>query len=129
MTTKEAFLFIGDLMERAYGWHINDRVLGLDIGEFEGKCEDMIRLLKSQDPRVMTLDEAEKADICWIERRSGIIEACRVAVSPNRKKVTIGRISMSPIHVPLENYGRTWRCWTSRPTDEQWEATPWGHEK
>ena len=92
-------------------------------------CEAAFALLKAQDPRVMTLDEAEKADICWIERRSGIIEACRVAVSPNQKKVTIGRISMSPIHVPLENYGRTWRCWTSRPTDEQWEATPWEHEK
>lgn len=22
-------------------------------------------------------------------------------------------------------YGREWRCWTSRPTDEQREATPW----
>ena len=22
-------------------------------------------------------------------------------------------------------YGKTWRCWTSRPTDEQREATPW----
>ena len=22
-------------------------------------------------------------------------------------------------------YGYEWRCWTSRPTDEQREATPW----
>lgn len=22
-------------------------------------------------------------------------------------------------------YGKTWRCWTSRPTDEQREKTPW----
>ena len=22
-------------------------------------------------------------------------------------------------------YGKTWRCWTSHPTDEQREATPW----
>lgn len=24
-----------------------------------------------------------------------------------------------------DNYGKIWRCWTSRPTDEQREATPW----
>lgn len=23
------------------------------------------------------------------------------------------------------DYGKTWRCWTSRPTDEQMEAAPW----
>lgn len=26
---------------------------------------------------------------------------------------------------PIKSYGKTWRCWTSRPTDEQREATPW----
>ena len=24
------------------------------------------------------------------------------------------------------DYGKTWRCWTSRPTDEQRKAVPWG---
>ncbi len=24
-----------------------------------------------------------------------------------------------------EGYGKSWRCWTSRPTDEQRRATPW----
>ncbi len=24
-----------------------------------------------------------------------------------------------------ETYGITWRCWTSRPTDEQRAVTPW----
>lgn len=23
------------------------------------------------------------------------------------------------------DYGKTWRCWTARPTDEQRDATPW----
>ena len=25
----------------------------------------------------------------------------------------------------LRNYGVTWRCWTSEPTQKQREATPW----
>ena len=24
-----------------------------------------------------------------------------------------------------DNYGKRWRCWTSHPTDEQREITPW----
>lgn len=24
-----------------------------------------------------------------------------------------------------DEYGKTWRCWTQRPTKEQREATPW----
>lgn len=34
-----------------------------------------------------------------------------------------------PGHITIwpstELYGSKWRCWTSRPTDEQREATPW----
>ena len=29
-----------------------------------------------------------------------------------------------PKYIP-EDYGKTWRCWTSRPTDEQREAVKW----
>lgn len=28
-------------------------------------------------------------------------------------------------HFGVDGYGIDWRCWTSRPTDEQMEATPW----
>ena len=24
-----------------------------------------------------------------------------------------------------QSYGKTWRCWTAKPTSEQMEATPW----
>lgn len=51
MTREEALVFIGDLMERAYGWHINNRLLGMGIEEFEGKCEGLIYLLKAQEPK------------------------------------------------------------------------------
>lgn len=39
--------------------------------------------------------------------------------------VTWPSITAAKISYSSENYGRTWRCWTSRPTDEQREATPW----
>ena len=30
-----------------------------------------------------------------------------------------------PIEAKKYLYGKTWRCWTSPPTDAQREATPW----
>lgn len=27
-----------------------------------------------------------------------------------------------------QSYGKTWRCWTARPTDEQKEAAPWASD-
>lgn len=26
---------------------------------------------------------------------------------------------------PINKYNKTWRCWTTKPTDEQRKATPW----
>jgi hypothetical protein len=33
--------------------------------------------------------------------------------------------SMDRIYPRIEDYLTRWRCWTSRPTDAQREATPW----
>ena len=87
--------------------------------------EEITKAIEASEPRVLTLDEAEKVDICWMERKSGMIEACRVAVSLTRNDVTVGRISMPPIHIPPNGYGRIWRCWTDRPSDAQRDAEPW----
>lgn len=67
--------------------------------------------LKAQEARVMTLDEARNAFV--IEYRSG-----------NLKEVgmTILDLDVDPANA---HYGVIYRVWTSRPTDEQMEATPW----
>ena len=138
MTIKDAYIFIGDLMERAYGWHINDRVLGFGIGEFEGKCEDLIRLLKAQEPRLMTLweavgiidrpvylernvlmsDKSVNRQECWaLVQATDDEHMIRLATPYGEEKWHVGA------------YGIGWRCWTSRPTDEQREAIPWSSKK
>ena len=61
--------------------------------------DDIIALLKEKEPRVMTLEEMQK--IASI--RDGAIW----------------------LEAGAGWYGKTWRCWTSRPTDEQREAAPW----
>jgi len=78
------------------------------------RVEDTLALLKAQEPRVMTLEEykalAEKPkkerDPVW-EEWSDMESTWAI---PNQA---------------YGGYGTSWRCWTSRPTDEQREKEPW----
>jgi hypothetical protein len=94
---------------------------------------DALALLKAQEPRVMTREEVVKNSelrVVWVERRNGdicagIYEKCRntaggvCAVFFNFRRVpNNGMFSAS-------SYNVSWRCWTSRPTDEQREAVKW----
>ena len=80
-------------------------------GNLNGLHRDAIALLKAQAPRMMTLDEAKSAFV--IEYRSGKLKEVGM---------TILDIDKDPANA---YYGVIYRVWTSRPTDEQKEATPW----
>ena len=80
-----------------------------------------IEALKPQEPRVMTLEELNdlySQETIWFEEK------------PNHtiKQLTQDGI-VTLIFVGLlhnwNGYGIVWRCWTSRPTDEQREEIPW----
>lgn len=95
---------------------------------YSKSIEDAIALLREQEARVMTADEVQPDELVWIEvpqsdeiwpallRRSDWFddpptwEMCGYALAA---------------YYPHEGYGRDWRCWTDRPTDEQREAVKW----
>lgn len=113
------------------------------MNPMEGTCDaldellgDALTLLKAQEPRVMTLEElagAQKTPVWretkrahkdlyngWmlaydIQRGQGITGMRQGMTEPN------GRVGW----YKLDDYGKTWRCWTARPTDEQREAVKW----
>lgn len=94
-------------------------------------------LFKAQEPRVMTLEEVkamERYTICAVEQRSKVLHTTFNA--EYRGTLTIGGrdyldfglyADVSPFRRSEGGYGKTWRCWTSRPTDKQREATPWSN--
>lgn len=95
---------------------------------------DALALLKSQEPRVMTLEEVENAldTVVWVDRPTaknesklfGLIQA----YSRKFKFIQIKHIEMNMgehMLYPYETYGKEWRCWDKRPTDEQRKATSW----
>ena len=80
--------------------------------------EAVLDHLKAQEPRVMTLEEYKAwMDIPFCERDPILLE-----MKSRRGTETWWT---NTAECSIENYGKTERCWTSRPTDEQREAEPW----
>ena len=76
---------------------------------------ELITLLRTQEPRVLTPDEADVAEVVWFEARN------HTHIEP---MLTAGK-RFADETADWFRYGRDWRCWTSRPTDEQREAVKW----
>lgn len=92
-----------------------------------------LSLLKEQEPRVMTEGEVLHSigKPLWFESRGVylgqkgfwclLFEVDQELHIRIVQSVTGGKITLS-----LIDYGKTWRCWISRPTDEQRKEVPWG---
>ena len=102
-----------------------------DDDEFDDECEkrlhkDALALLKAQEPRVMMLDECATADLVWYDWRTQGVRPAKINRVPEKtgtyRVQVFGNIDQ---WVHADEYGEYWRCWTSRPTDEHREATPW----
>lgn len=97
---------------------------------------DALTLLKAQEPREMKLEEIKQAAaggcMYWMElkekyacfpvlmieqKANGIIEFGAI-LDRGYGPVTVGRFRP-------DEYNTFWRCWTSRPTDEQRKAVKW----
>ena len=90
---------------------------------------DALDLLKAQEPRVMTLEEvkASKGDDMYLEISTRTDEIPYITAATLDGVGTKGVVFYCS-HFDFVAYNRRlygWRCWTSRPTDEQREATPW----
>lgn len=105
-------------------------------GGFIEPMRDAIALLKAQGPHVMTLDEIDKAlkMPLWKETKSAnkyLYTGWVLAYDIQKGEgITGTRLGMSEpsgrvVWYRLDDYGKTWRCWTSRPTDEQREKVKW----
>jgi hypothetical protein len=85
--------------------------------------ERALELLKEQEPRVLTLEEATE-DECWFEYINGSCGNADVDMKDNKTAI-IYRTNRRPVQVLITDYMKKWRCWDRRPTDEQRKAVKW----
>jgi len=117
-------------------WAINDEDVfdALYVDDLDGVVDtmrDALELLKAQEPRVMTLEDLRAVGDVWQYNTPPYLWK---EVNPNIRLTTSFWCAWRDVKDMLlglypkytdENYGTEWRCWTSRPTDKQREATPW----
>jgi predicted molibdopterin-dependent oxidoreductase YjgC len=93
---------------------------------------DALSLLKAQGPRVMSLEEMQEItehDFIWIEGRKDemiyCLEVVQVCKSNERTDEIALNAPTSIIFIDMDQCKDRWRCWTSRPTEEQQKAVKW----
>ena len=88
--------------------------------------EDALALLKAQEPRVMTATEAYTADYVYIEFDGVITPAIRTTNERDgHRESYFATQQLGGDWMRWDDYGITWRCWTSRPTEAELEAVKW----
>ena len=96
---------------------------------------DALVLLKEQRPRVLTLDEVRRNRewVVWIEcnySKTQSIGQYKGKVSWHNKRLSdwerfLTIESGEYLFRESDKYGKTWRCWNVRPSDEQRKARAW----
>lgn len=90
--------------------------------------DDAIVLLKAQRPRVMALEEIQDGECYWFEAGKDLIIVPVICVryeEDARKRYICFTWQFGTFSWEVDDYDKTWRCWTARPTEEQRKMTPW----
>lgn len=92
--------------------------------------EDAIALLKAQEPRVIPFNEIGNYEVLWLEVRDvetedGLAPWVKTASGRWFSPLLCSEAQPDMILSTPDEYGRICRCWTSRPSDAQREATLW----
>lgn len=103
---------------------------------FNALHADALALLKEQKARVMTLEELddyrkteEGADPYITLEKTPVMVEYSNDVPYNTRWLTIESLNLWLDYRDMRViYGKEWRAWTSRPTEEQRKAVPWDAE-
>lgn len=107
------------------------------FGEEAEVIDDVISLLKAQEPRVLQIKEMAFLEIAVFIETNGDLEGKGTdlflaipyiyAVSQNMLGGYIAFVDGNTDVYDFQaiDYGKLWRCWTSRPTEEQRKAAAW----
>lgn len=102
-----------------------------ECGEATSKAiQELQTKLKAQEPRIVAISELTSGEpmLVWLEDidKEETIAGMIFDYVPGRLGFKLTDIaSMDRIYPRIENYLTRWRCWTSRPTEAQREATGW----
>lgn len=124
MTNREAIEILNELKKCYLGGIVN----AIDMA---------IEAVKSRESRLMTLEELEtlqEDDVIWVEIKpvknitcisTEIIRFITKMVQGPSSWLELHTTDSAGLFMTRKTTEPNWRCWTSRPTDEQREKEPW----
>ena len=101
------------------------------LGGIVDALDFAIEAVKAQKPRVMTLGDLRDIGSLWELNTPPYLW---MEINPTYRWTRGFWVAWREIYDMIDglhptydadNYLKIWRCWTSRPTDEQMEAIPW----
>ena len=95
------------------------------IYEEERETARLRKLLKEQEPRVLTLEEVLKANPVWFETHGLLLPAIIDHEESKAGDCVIVFGEFDGSYYPINRYNKKWRCWTARPTDGQRTEVKW----
>lgn len=112
-------------------WCAVDPIYGIGLTPREcemavGWIDDALALLKAQEPRLLTLDDVA----AWVRQKPLDREPIYVEVKDLLGTWGAWMVDEIASYLPetdlsSELYGKTWRVWSAKPTDEQRKAVSW----
>lgn len=117
MTNREAIEILGEL-KKCY------------LGGIVDAIDMAIEAVKAQEPMVMTLEEVRALDNdtpIYIQHKSGECgwDIYRGIEDDITCDIVTGSLWAEGEYWYQKEYGKSFVCWTFRPTDEQREKEPW----
>lgn len=118
----------------SYGSNCVNRLKMDALTLLKSQQERIAELETAQTARVMTLEEVKNSEVVYLEDYSdpddGVSSIIRPAINVEAKNGGIFMLDSIAwdegyIFNADDDYGKEWRCWTSRPTDAQQEAAKW----
>ena len=91
-------------------------------------AESALELLKEQEARLMTLEDVKAFDwdYCYLEEERSPGKVYRAVCGDYALTcITWPCIASIRIQHGDDSYGKKWRCWSAKPTDEQRQAVKW----
>lgn len=89
----------------------------------EWLMQEILDAMRAQEPRVLTLAEAEAADCVYLDIRNYPVSSCILTRDERGAIIALRRGFIGTLEA--EDYGRLWRCWSARPSDERRRAEAW----
>ena len=87
------------------------------------------KALQANKPRVVTLEELDdlrgRGRAVWFDDRDRSTKCKDVFFVVVKDGIAYFKGETYSMQELEEGYGKTWRCWTSQPTEEQREAVKW----